>query len=127
MRDGEGLNLIKLVQDDAPVPKLPCSGLTDLFFGDELDGRDEKGRAERELLCEAVCWTCPLRMECLHRAMLKGEYWGVWGAMGEGERRSFKEYLKEQGFDDIFEDFGVFKVWLRRYYVAGPRLRRLQA
>lgn len=60
-------------------------------------------------------------------AIIRDEYYGVWGAMGEGERRDFQDFLKEQGFDTALpiEEHEHFVVWLTRYYQLGPRLRRL--
>jgi hypothetical protein len=44
-----------------------------------------------------------------------GEVWGVWGAMGEGERRKFVEYLAVLGFDEIPAE-PDFVLALRSYY-----------
>jgi len=44
-----------------------------------------------------------------------GEVWGVWGAMGEGERRKFVEYLSVLGYDEIPEEH-YFRLALRSFY-----------
>jgi WhiB family redox-sensing transcriptional regulator len=54
-----------------------CRGLQDDFFP---DGADQKK-------VRAVCFTCPVRNECLAEALDNRIEWGVWGGMTERERR----------------------------------------
>ena len=84
-------------QDDSR-PEPACSGLTNLFFGPEDDGRMEEGREEREALAKSICSTCPYLLPCLERAMVHRFYHGVFGGMGEGERREFRQHLNAEGY-----------------------------
>lgn len=86
-----------LISDDGDQPL--CLGESDLFFGTEEDGREEVGRADREALCKVICFDCPLRRPCLEEAMVNGERYGVWGGMGEGERKKFRRHLTLEGYD----------------------------
>lgn len=87
-----------------PVNRVPtCTGLTHLFFGPDLDGRTEIGRHLRERYCKSLCFRCPFRVSCLQAALEIEEPWGVWGGMGEGERRKFKRFLQKRGITDTSE------------------------
>ena len=54
-----------------------CRGLQDELFP---EGADQK-RAR------SVCFTCPVRNECLAEALDNRIEWGVWGGLTERERR----------------------------------------
>jgi WhiB family redox-sensing transcriptional regulator len=63
-----------------------CRGLdTRVFFHPEA----ERGvaRAIREEQAKAICRTCPVLVECREQALAVQEPYGVWGALGESERR----------------------------------------
>lgn len=45
----------------------------------------EKGGSSRE--AKKVCRNCEVRPECLQDALRRGERFGVWGGLTEGERR----------------------------------------
>jgi WhiB family redox-sensing transcriptional regulator len=45
----------------------------------------EKGGSSRE--AKKVCRSCEVRPECLEDALRRGERFGVWGGLTEGERR----------------------------------------
>lgn len=79
-------------------PATPCSQLSELFYGPDVDGRTDPEREERERVAKAVCGTCPVRLPCLERALVWGEPLGVWGGMGEGERRAFLRHLRREGY-----------------------------
>lgn len=76
----------------------PCHDNADLFYGSVDDGRTEPGRQDREDIASSLCFECPLRLKCLEGALVQGEEYGVWGGMGEGERRKFKEHLLSEGY-----------------------------
>lgn len=100
-------------------PKAPaCSSLTDLFYGHEDDGRNEVGRREREDACVRVCFTCPYRLMCLRKALLYNEKMGVWGGMGEGERRRFRAHLRREGYLFEVPDGTEFLASLAAFYSA---------
>ncbi|MEV6394603.1 WhiB family transcriptional regulator [Streptomyces sp. NPDC051907] len=64
-----------------------CRGAdSGLFF----HPHDERGdaRVEREREAKRVCDGCPVRRECLSHALEAREQFGVWGGLGEEERRA---------------------------------------
>jgi len=57
-----------------------------LFFGPE---RERPGaRTMRETIAKAICAGCPVRAECLEYALELDIRYGVWGGLGEDERKS---------------------------------------
>jgi WhiB family redox-sensing transcriptional regulator len=54
----------------------------DLFFPDQ-----EKATTQQAV---AICVRCPVRDECLARALDQGERFGVWGGSSEAQRRDLK-------------------------------------
>lgn len=71
----------------------------DVYYSPDDDGRTEVGRVERESLAGLICQTeCPFVVECLERALVTNEPYGVWGGMGEGERRKFRQHLLDEGY-----------------------------
>ena len=75
-----------------------CDEHGDLFFGTSEDGRMEEGRVERETLAASVCFSCPVRLRCLEKSVVLSESYGVWGGMGEGERRRFVKHIRQEGY-----------------------------
>lgn len=90
--------------------------MTELFFGPEDDGRNEVQRQEREDECAEVCFTCPYRYMCLRKAVLYNEKLGVWGGMGEGERRRFRAHLRREGYIFDVPDGVEFQAALSTFY-----------
>ncbi|MEV7402979.1 WhiB family transcriptional regulator [Streptomyces sp. NPDC091267] len=45
---------------------------------------------------KAVCRGCPVREECLQWALENGQDTGVWGGLGEAERRALKRRTRRQ-------------------------------
>jgi len=89
-----------LASDETKLPA--CFGLTELFFGPNMDGRKERGRKEREQKAKLLCLEyCEHVMPCLERAMVLGEDEGVWGGMTEAERRQFKEHMISEGYRQV--------------------------
>ena len=99
---------------DKPLPA--CYGLTHLFFSPEEDGRDEAGRRTREQKCKDICFTCPYRVQCLRRAVVNGDHFGVWGGMSEHELRLFRAHLKWEGYDDEVPEGMEFRASLASFY-----------
>lgn len=84
-----------------PEQPTPCVSNQDLFYSPDDDGRTEIGRIDREALAGLICMSeCPLQLACLERALVTREFYGVWGGMGEGERRKFLAHLREEGYAD---------------------------
>ena len=83
-----------------------CLNEWDLFYGEVQivdgeevdDGRSEVDREEREELASSLCHLCPYRIACLQKSLAEAEDYGVWGGMGEGERRQFKAHLRSEGY-----------------------------
>ncbi|WP_246074461.1 WhiB family transcriptional regulator [Nonomuraea terrae] len=57
-----------------------------LFFGRPGERIDE--RQAREARATAICGRCPVQQTCLQGAFERNEGAGVWGGLGEDERRS---------------------------------------
>lgn len=85
------------------TPEPACKGATDLFYGPEVDLRDEprEEREKREEACREVCRTCDLQLACLQKALNQHEMFGVWGGFSPGERREIKVYLRRQGYKEL--------------------------
>jgi len=64
-----------------------CRGADpELFFGPPgLETRVERMR--RESTAKAMCRDCPAILACRTYALEQGEVYGVWGGLGEQERR----------------------------------------
>jgi WhiB family transcriptional regulator, redox-sensing transcriptional regulator len=64
-----------------------CHGAdAELFFGPPgIEPRGERMR--REMAAKAVCRECPAMLACRQYALDQGEVYGVWGGLGEQERR----------------------------------------
>ncbi|MCX4680801.1 WhiB family transcriptional regulator [Streptomyces sp. NBC_01433] len=45
---------------------------------------------------KAVCATCPVRAQCLRWALENGQDSGVWGGLGEDERRALKRRTRRR-------------------------------
>jgi WhiB family redox-sensing transcriptional regulator len=58
----------------------------DLFFAP--DGERPAGRKAREAQAKAICAGCPARPGCLEYALDTGQGHGIWGGLGEDERRA---------------------------------------
>lgn len=105
--------------DDQYLP--PCAQNPDIFFSPKEDGREEVGRFRRELVCKSMCFRCEIRTECLKVAITSGHSDGVWGAMGEGERRQFTKQLRRNGHDIENVSERRLRIELRKFYAARYR------
>ncbi|MDR0836840.1 MAG: WhiB family transcriptional regulator [Propionibacteriaceae bacterium] len=54
-----------------------CRGMKDDLFPEARDQKKAK----------VICFTCPVRAQCLAEALDNRIEWGVWGGMTERERR----------------------------------------
>lgn len=61
-----------------------------LFFGPH-GFESKQDRAVREEAAKAICAHCPVLSACRERALQHGEAYGVWGGLGEAERRALLE------------------------------------
>ena len=62
-----------------------CRGQGAVFFGP--DAEQPPAKAKRERAAKAVCGGCQVRAECLAEAVERDDRHGVWGGLGEDERR----------------------------------------
>jgi WhiB family redox-sensing transcriptional regulator len=63
-----------------------CRGIDNgLFF--HPDSERGSARAAREAQAKAICLRCPVLERCREHALSVQEPYGIWGAMGERERR----------------------------------------
>jgi hypothetical protein len=70
-----------------------CRGVDpELFF------TEGKGVAAQVQQAQAICWGCPVRIQCGEYAIRAGEYWGVWGGMTQTQLRELR-HRKEQRSD----------------------------
>lgn len=58
-----------------------------LFFGPS-ESEPRRARDVREAAAKAICARCPVVRPCRQEALARGELYGVWGGLGELERRS---------------------------------------
>jgi WhiB family redox-sensing transcriptional regulator len=57
-----------------------------LFFGPNRF-EPKRERLAREAAAKSVCATCPAIAACREHALTTGEMYGVWGGLGEADRR----------------------------------------
>lgn len=58
-----------------------------LFFGpNRFEPKHE--RLAREAAAKEICHACPALVACREHALRTGEAYGVWGGLGEAERRA---------------------------------------
>ena len=57
-----------------------------LFFGPNRF-EPKRERLAREAAAKDVCTRCPVQVSCREHALTMGEVFGVWGGLGEAERR----------------------------------------
>lgn len=81
--------------------------MTSIFYGppaieDAWEDRESaKDKQTRESHAKDICIEdCAKRMSCLERALVLNESEGVWGGMGESERKRFREHLRTEGYDE---------------------------
>jgi len=61
-----------------------------LFFGPN-GFEPKRERLAREAAAKAICRGCPALMACREQAVRDGELYGVWGGLGEADRRPLIE------------------------------------
>jgi WhiB family redox-sensing transcriptional regulator len=77
--------------DDDWMSYASCRGITDpeVFFPPKRKGvRTDYSTAKK------ICYSCPVRRTCLAYAIAHNIYLGVWGGLGEGERKAMDRQLK---------------------------------
>lgn len=62
-----------------------------LFFPERSwDSKDQVAEAKQ------ICASCPVREDCLDRALADNEQWGVWGGLTQSERRRLRRRPRER-------------------------------
>lgn len=86
---GDGQRLAAVIDvSDGWQAQARCRGHdAALFFGpNRFEPKQE--RLDREAQAKAVCATCPVVSACREHALRSGELYGVWGGLGEADRRT---------------------------------------
>jgi WhiB family transcriptional regulator, redox-sensing transcriptional regulator len=65
-----------------------------LFFGPNRSEPPSE-RETREMIAKAICARCPVMEPCRDVALRQGEVYGVWGGLGEAERRTLLARRRE--------------------------------
>jgi len=63
-----------------------CRGANSAVFF-HPDSERGSARQAREANAKRICHSCPVRAECLRHAIAVQEPYGIWGGLGEIERR----------------------------------------
>lgn len=61
-----------------------------LFYPTRHEGPEDVARAK------SVCFQCPVRPECLTYSILNYEKVGIWGGLGEKERRVLRRTMRSE-------------------------------
>jgi WhiB family transcriptional regulator, redox-sensing transcriptional regulator len=93
VRDGQGATLGWLdaatsVADDEWALAAACRDQDPLLFFGPNRFEPKRDRLQREATAKAVCATCPALDACREHALREGELYGVWGGLGEADRRA---------------------------------------
>lgn len=51
------------------------------------------GQGQRSRAAKRICLACPVRLDCLTWALGRNERYGVWGGLGESDRRRLRREL----------------------------------
>ncbi|MFC5801962.1 WhiB family transcriptional regulator [Streptomyces formicae] len=73
-----------------------CRGVDSSLFFHPSDERGD-ARQEREEQSKRVCRSCPVRTACLLHSLRAREKFGVWGGLGEQERRALLASRQRRG------------------------------
>lgn len=73
---------------DAWEQSAACRSLDPVLFFGPNRFEPKRERLAREAAAKAVCATCPALEACRDRALDEGEMYGVWGGLGEADRRA---------------------------------------
>ncbi|MEX2549061.1 MAG: WhiB family transcriptional regulator [Nitriliruptoraceae bacterium] len=68
-----------------------CRGMDGTVFFGPNGFEPKRERHSREEAAKAICAACPVIVACREYALEHGEFYGVWGGMGEVERRTVLE------------------------------------
>lgn len=67
-----------------------CRGPQSAYFFPPVIPESPEDRYEREVFAKSFCKSCSVCSDCLQYATMRGEDFGIWGGLNEGERRLLK-------------------------------------
>jgi WhiB family redox-sensing transcriptional regulator len=76
------------VGDDGWAVGAACRGEDPMLFFGPNRFEPKRERLSREAAAKAVCAQCPALDACREHALAEAEPYGVWGGLGEDDRRS---------------------------------------
>jgi WhiB family redox-sensing transcriptional regulator len=87
------------------LPELDRSWITQGACKGTATGVFYPERGESTLGPQAICRTCPVRVECLDYAMRGREAWGIWGGTTENQRRRLRVSIAagHVTYDEVLE------------------------
>lgn len=87
---GEGAHMSLLLEGQTWAAQAACSNV-------DPDSLFVRGAAQRQV--RQVCFSCPVRLECLSDALDSNTTYGVWGGLTERERRALqRRFPNEQNW-----------------------------
>lgn len=87
--------LIAVDADQQWATEARCRGRdAALFFGPNRF-EPKRDRLAREAAAKEICKSCPVLESCREFALQEGEHYGVWGGLGEADRRAVLERRKQ--------------------------------
>ena len=82
---------LRIIASNPPNPdwqlEAACRGEFAAAFYPPLRTEKKHERLARERAAKAICFSCPVRSDCLAHALLNDERHGIWGGMTDVERR----------------------------------------
>jgi WhiB family redox-sensing transcriptional regulator len=85
---GRGRGEGEFVRDVDWEQHAACKGRDAAAFFGPNRFEPKRERERREAAAKAICATCPVLQPCRDHALRSGEVYGVWGGLGEVERRA---------------------------------------
>jgi len=92
----KGTARLSLVVDPSEVDErwemeARCRGMDGTVFFGPNGFEPKRERLAREEAAKSICAACPVVTECRDHSIEHGELYGVWGGLGEVERRALLE------------------------------------
>lgn len=72
-----------------------CKGQDAAIFFGPTGFEPKRAREEREDVARSICARCPVLEPCRDMSIRQGEMYGVWGGLGELERRAILSRMQE--------------------------------
>ena len=80
---------------------IPCAGQTEKMFPIQGGFTQKHKNAFRKKLVKArmLCKDCPVKQECIHRAVTEGHCTGIWGGVNFDDSNEVREALNRRQYD----------------------------